>query len=125
MVLGIHLEGPCISEVDGYRGAHPLEAVRGPDWAEFQELREASGGRIAIITLAPERPGAIEFIGRATAEGVVVALGHTSADSSTIRAAVEAGATLSTHLGNGIASTIARHPNPIWDQAATTASGPP
>jgi N-acetylglucosamine-6-phosphate deacetylase len=118
MVLGIHLEGPSISEVDGYRGAHPLGAVRGPDWAEFEELREASGGRIAIVTLAPERPGAIGFIARATAEGVVVALGHTSADTRTIRSAVRAGAALSTHLGNGIASTIDRHPNPIWDQAA-------
>ena len=118
MVLGIHLEGPSISEVDGYRGAHPLEAVRGPDWNEFLELVEASGNRIAIITLAPERPGAIDFIRRATAEGIVIALGHTSADSPTLRAAVEAGATLSTHLGNGIASPLARHPNPIWDQAA-------
>ena len=117
-VLGIHLEGPSISEVDGYRGAHPLEAVRGPDWEEFLELREASRGRIAIITLAPERPGAIEFILRATLEGVVIALGHTSADGSTLQQAVEAGARLSTHLGNGIASTLDRHPNPIWDQAA-------
>ena len=118
MVLGIHLEGPSISEVDGYRGAHPLEAVRGPDWDDFLAFREASGGRIAIITLAPERPGAIEFIRRATLEGVVIALGHTSADAPTLRAAVDAGATLSTHLGNGIASPLPRHPNPIWDQAA-------
>ena len=117
-VLGIHLEGPSISEVDGYRGAHPLEAVRGPDWDEFRELREASGGRVAIVTLAPERPGAIDFIRRAVAEGVVIALGHTSADAPTLRGAVEAGATLSTHLGNGIASPLPRHPNPIWDQAA-------
>jgi N-acetylglucosamine-6-phosphate deacetylase len=117
-VLGIHLEGPSISELDGYRGAHPLEAVRGPDWDEFLALREASGNRIAIITLAPERPGAIEFIRKAVAEGVVIALGHTAADTSTLRQAVDVGATLSTHLGNGIASPIARHPNPIWDQAA-------
>jgi len=118
MVVGIHLEGPSISAVDGYRGAHPLGAVRGPDWDEFVEVREASGGRIAIITLAPERPGAIEFIERAVTEGVLIALGHTSADGPTIRAAVEAGARLSTHLGNGIASPISRHPNPIWDQAS-------
>ena len=118
MVLGIHLEGPSISEVDGYRGAHPLEAVRGPDWDEFRELQEASGGRVLLITLAPERPGAIDFIRRAKAEGIVIALGHTAADCPTIRVAVEAGATLSTHLGNGIASTLPRHPNPIWDQAA-------
>ena len=118
MVLGIHLEGPSISERDGYRGAHPLGAVRGPDWDEFLALREASGDRIAIITLAPERPGAIDFIRRASAEGVVVALGHTAADASTIQQASAAGATLSTHLGNGIASPIDRHPNPIWDQAS-------
>jgi N-acetylglucosamine-6-phosphate deacetylase len=121
MVIGIHLEGPSISELDGYRGAHPLDAVRGPDWREFLELREASGGRIAIITLAPERPGAIDFIRRATAEGVVIALGHTSADAPTLRAAVEAGARLSTHLGNGIASPLPRHDNPIWHQAAEDA----
>ncbi len=118
MVVGIHLEGPSISEVDGYRGAHPLGAVRGPDWDEYRELQDASGGRVLLITLAPERPGAIEFIRRAAADGVVIALGHTAANASTIRAAVEAGTTLSTHLGNGIASTLPRHPNPIWDQAA-------
>ncbi len=118
MVLGIHLEGPSISELDGYRGAHPLESVRGPNWDEFLEIREASGNRIAIITLAPERPGAIDFIRRASAEGVVIAIGHTSADAPTLRAAVEAGARLSTHLGNGIASPLPRHDNPIWHQAA-------
>ena len=117
-VLGIHLEGPSISEVAGYRGAHPLDSVRGPDWGEFLELSNASGGRIAIVTLAPERPGAIEFIRRVCRSGVVVALGHTSADAETIGAAAEAGASLSTHLGNGIASTLPRHDNPIWHQAA-------
>ena len=117
-VVGIHLEGPAISGLDGYRGAHPLDAVRDPDWGEFQELQEASGGRIVLVTLAPERSGAIDFIRKATAEGVAIALGHTAADGATIRAAVAAGARMSTHLGNGIASPIARHPNPIWEQAA-------
>jgi len=117
-VLGIHLEGPFLSEVDGYRGAHPVGSIRDPDWGEFAGLMEASGGRVAIVTLAPERPGSIGFIRRAVAAGVVVGLGHTAADGDRIRAAVEAGATLSTHLGNGIAATLARHPNPIWDQAS-------
>jgi N-acetylglucosamine-6-phosphate deacetylase len=117
-VVGIHLEGPSISALDGYRGAHPLEAVRGPSLDEFFELREASNHRIKIITLAPERPGAIEFIREVVGQGVVIAIGHTSANFDVIRKAVEAGATLSTHLGNGIASPLARHPNPIWDQAA-------
>jgi N-acetylglucosamine-6-phosphate deacetylase len=117
-VVGIHLEGPSISAVDGYRGAHPLKSVRGPFLDEFLQLHEASNHQIKIITLAPERPGAIEFIREVTALGVIIAIGHTSADRDTILAAVEAGATLSTHLGNGIASPLSRHPNPIWDQAA-------
>jgi N-acetylglucosamine-6-phosphate deacetylase len=117
-VLGIHIEGPFISEHDGYRGAHPAAAIRDPEWSFFEELVRASGKRIAIVTLAPERAGAIDFIRRLADRGIVVALGHTAADGDTIRAAVAAGATLSTHLGNGIASPLPRHPNPIWEQAA-------
>ena len=117
-VAGIHLEGPFLSERDGYRGAHPIDAIRDPNWELFQELQAASGQRIVLITLAPERPGGIAFIRQAVASGIVVALGHTAADGATIRSAVEAGARLSTHLGNGIASELARHPNPIWEQAA-------
>ena len=116
---GIHLEGPFISERDGYRGAHPIDVDPRPGLGLFQELQEASGGRIVLITLAPERSGAIAFIRKAVESGVIVALGHTAADGATIRAAVAAGARLSTHLGNGIASPLPRHPNPIWEQAAT------
>ncbi len=117
-VVGIHLEGPFISERDGYRGAHPIDAIRDPDWEFFLDLQEASDHSIVLITLAPERPGAIAFIRKAVESGVVVALGHTAADGVTIRSAVEAGARLSTHLGNGIASPLPRHPNSIWEQAA-------
>lgn len=117
-VAGIHLEGPFLSEVDGYRGAHPRSAILDPDWELFQRLQDASGNRVVLMTLAPERRGAIEFIRRAVAAGVAIALGHTAADGPTLRAAALAGATLSTHLGNGIASPLDRHPNPIWEQAA-------
>jgi N-acetylglucosamine-6-phosphate deacetylase len=117
-IVGFHLEGPFLSEQEGYRGAHPAGSIRDADWALFEELQRASGHRIVIITLAPERPGAIAFIRRAVAEGVAVALGHTAAGGATLDAAIEAGATLSTHLGNGVASPLPRHPNPIWDQAA-------
>jgi N-acetylglucosamine-6-phosphate deacetylase len=117
-VVGIHLEGPFISGVDGYRGAHPRDAVLDPDWDEFQSLQDASGGRVVLTTLAPERSGAIEFIRKVVQSGVTVALGHTAADGETLRAAVDAGATLSTHLGNGIVSPLPRHPNPIFEQAA-------
>jgi len=118
MVAGVHVEGPYLSGVEGYRGAHPLDAVRDPNWDEFRRFQDAAGGRIALVTIAPERPGAIAFITRAVAAGVAVALGHTAADGATLRAAVDAGATLSTHLGNGVASPLPRHPNPILDQAA-------
>lgn len=117
-VPGLHLEGPYIASEDGPRGAHPLEHVRDPDWDEFRTFQDAAGGRIRICTLAPERPGALPFIERLVASGVVVALGHTGADPETIRDAIRAGARLSTHLGNGAHSRIARHPNYIWEQLA-------
>lgn len=117
-VLGIHLEGPYLSGLDGYRGAHPESAMRDPDWDEFRRWQDLAGGRICLMTLAPERAGAIAFAASLVASGVAVALGHTAADGPTLRAAVDAGATLSTHLGNGIAANLPRHPNPIWHQAA-------
>ena len=89
---GCHLEGPYISGEDGPRGAHPREHVRPPDWDEFEKLQQASGGRIRLVTLAPELPGAIDFIRRAVASGVTVAIGHTAAAGTEIAAAVEAGA---------------------------------
>ncbi|MGH7200076.1 MAG: N-acetylglucosamine-6-phosphate deacetylase [Planctomycetaceae bacterium] len=116
MVPGCHLEGPYISREDGPRGAHPLEHVRPADWNEFSRLQEISGNCIRLVTLAPESGGAIEFIRRAAESGVVVALGHTAAGPEQIAAAVDAGARLSTHLGNGAHGTIRRHPNYIWEQ---------
>lgn len=113
----IHVEGPFISPEDGPRGAHPLPHVRPPDIAEYWRWQEASGGRVGIVTLAPEYPEALAFI-RAIAGDVVVALGHTAADAAQIRAAVDAGARLSTHLGNGAHARITRHPNYIWEQLA-------
>jgi N-acetylglucosamine-6-phosphate deacetylase len=118
-VLGIHLEGPFLSERDGYRGAHPRAAIRDPDWGLFEKLQDASGGRIVLMTLAPERPGAIEFIERASRARVMIALGHTALDGAILADAISAGARLSTHLGNGIAAELPRHPNPIWSQAAS------
>ena len=115
-VLGIHLEGPYISAEDGPRGAHPLEHVREPDWDEFQQWQNIAEGKISIVTLAPEKRGVIPFIKRLVANGIVVALGHTDASPSDIQAAIDAGARLSTHLGNGAHALIRRHPNYIWEQ---------
>jgi len=117
-VLGIHMEGPYISPEDGPRGAHALQYVRPPDWEEFCKMQDAADGRIRMVTLAPELPGAIEFIEKLTSEGIVVGLGHLAADSKQIAAAVEAGARISTHLGNGAHAVLPRHPNYLWDQLA-------
>jgi N-acetylglucosamine-6-phosphate deacetylase len=113
-----HLEGPYISPDDGPRGAHPLRWVRSPDFDEFQRFQEAARGYIRLVTLSPEWPAAPRFIEALVREGVVVSIGHTRATSDEIAAAVSAGATLSTHIGNGAHAVLARHPNYIWDQLA-------
>jgi N-acetylglucosamine-6-phosphate deacetylase len=117
-MIGIHVEGPFISPEDGPRGAHPKRQARAPDWNEFQRWQDAAGGRIRILTLSPEWPDAIDFIERAAASGVVVAIGHTAAAPAQIADAARAGARLSTHLGNGSHAKIDRHPNYIWEQLA-------
>jgi N-acetylglucosamine-6-phosphate deacetylase len=117
-IPAIHIEGPSISAEDGPRGAHPAAHVRPPSWDEFCRLQEAAGGRIGIVTLAPEAPGAIPFIERLAAAGVVVAMGHTDIRPDDVQRAVAAGARLSTHLGNGAHATLPRHPNYIWQQMA-------
>ncbi len=117
-ILGIHIEGPYISAEDGPRGAHPLEHVRDPDWDEFRRWQDIAEGMIRIVTLAPEKNGAIPFIEKLVMDGVVMAIGHTNASAEDIRAAVSAGAKLSTHLGNGAHAVIRRHPNYIWEQLA-------
>ena len=115
---GYHLEGPFFAGEDGPRGAHPREHVRDPDWDLFRRWQDAAGGLIRMVTLAPERPGALAFVEKLTASGVVAAIGHTAADGDTLRAAVKAGAKVSTHLGNGCHAVLPRHPNVIWDQLA-------
>lgn len=118
MVPGFHLEGPYLSGEDGPRGAHPKQHIRPANWDEFCQWQEISGNRIRLVTIAPEVAGAIEFIKRAVASGVTISLGHTAATPEQIAAGVEAGARLSTHLGNGAHGMLRRHPNYIWEQLA-------
>jgi N-acetylglucosamine-6-phosphate deacetylase len=115
---GFHVEGPHISPDDGPRGAHPRRWVRPPDQDEFRRWQEVTGGRIRIVTLAPEWPGAPRYIESIVRDGVVAAIGHTQATAGQIADAVSAGATLSTHLGNGAHAVMRRHPNYIWEQLA-------
>lgn len=112
----VHVEGPFLSEQDGPRGAHDLAQIRPVDAAEV--ARWAEHGPLGYVTVSPHVAGAAEQIAAIVASGVRVAVGHTHATPEQIRAAVDAGATLSTHLGNGIFGTLPRHPNPIWTQLA-------
>ena len=119
-LVRFHVEGPWISPVDGPRGAHPKEHVRAATVDEWKRFEEAAEGHIGILTLAPEQEGALSLIEHVTEQGrVVVALGHTNADTSRIKDAIRAGATMSTHLGNGSHQVIARFPNYILDQMAS------
>jgi N-acetylglucosamine-6-phosphate deacetylase len=113
-----HVEGPYISPEDGPRGAHPQRWVRAPDLDEFRRFQDAAEGHVRLLTMSPEWPGAAAFIEKVVSDGVVVSIGHTRASSEQIADAVSAGATLSTHIGNGAHSVLPRHPNYIWDQLA-------
>jgi N-acetylglucosamine-6-phosphate deacetylase len=114
----VHVEGPHISAEDGPRGVHPACEVRPPDVEEFRRWQEAADGAVRIVTISPHHEGAAGYTAHLTRAGAVVAVGHTHATPEQVRAVVDAGARLSTHLGNGAHATIARHPNYIWAQLA-------
>ena len=116
MCPGIHLEGPFISPEDGPRGAHRREYLRDPSIADYEKLQAAAAGRLVMLTLAPERPGALELIRHVSSRGVVVALGHHRADDQTLQGAIAAGARVCTHLGNGSDAVLPRLDNYIWRQ---------
>ena len=113
---GIHLEGPFISSKEGPRGIHRSQFIRSPQWDEFERLQEACGGRIKLITLAPEMEGALEFIEKVVSKGVVISIGHTAASEDILEDGWNAGARLSTHLGNGMGSPLNRYRNPFQKQ---------
>jgi len=113
MIVGYHLEGPWLSPEEGYRGAHPAKPMRAPSEAEYARIQAAAGGRIKLVTLAPEWPGSPEFIASLVRRGVHVSLGHTNASVAQIDAAVKAGARFCTHLGNGAPQQMHRHDNII------------
>lgn len=116
-----HLEGPFISQEEGYRGAHPLKFVLSTDdWRQAERWisawQKAANGRIRIMTFSPhgEKNSVSEFIQVLKSYDILPAVGHTHAAAVQIRAAVQAGAVLATHLGNACAQLLPRHANPIW-----------
>ncbi len=115
--VGIHAEGPYISPTEA-RGAHPPAHIIPASVEDFRRRQDAAEGRIVLVTVAPEVLGGLELIEHLVDAGVHVAIGHSNADPAQVRDAVRAGATLSTHLGNGCAPGLPRHPNLIWEQLA-------
>ena len=118
MVPGYHLEGPFLNPEEGFCGCHPTKWMRSATWDHFERLQEAAGGRITLITVAPEIKGVLDLIPKWVEKGIAVAIGHCNPDRDTLLRAADAGATLSTHLGNGIAQMLPKTDNPILGQLA-------
>ncbi len=116
MVAGYHLEGPFISPDEGYRGCHPAAGICAADVDLFERVQKAAGGRIRLVSLAPEVAGAPELIDHLRRADIRVALAHTAATRAEIRDATDRGACLSTHLGNGTPRQLEKHDNSIIHQ---------
>ncbi len=113
-IPGWHVEGPFLSDQPGFAGAHDPACMRDPEPGDFAELRAALGDDPVLVTLAPERRGALAAIAAARGNGIHVSLGHTNASADLLRDAVAAGATGFTHLGNGCPQQLDRHDNILW-----------
>jgi len=113
-LLGIHLEGPFISPVPGAIGCHRTECVVPADLKMLKELVTLARGNIKLLTMAAEWPASPEVCKWAVSEGIVVSMGHHVASSAQIHDLADCGATLLTHLGNGLPNELNRHHNPIW-----------
>lgn len=113
LMPAFHIEGPCISPVEGYRGAHPAEWIRPATPALLEPLIEAAGGfeRVAMVTLAPEVDAGLKTTRWLIEHGALVAIGHTNASMAELRDAEQAGVSLFTHFGNGCSHMVDRHDN--------------
>jgi N-acetylglucosamine-6-phosphate deacetylase len=119
MVPGFHLEGPFLNPTPGYAGCHDPGAMIPPDPAVLDRMGKSLRRPILLLTLAPERPGALALIAWARTRGIVVAMGHTAADHAVTARAAAAGVTLSTHLGNALPQPQPKFLNPLMAQLAS------
>ncbi len=113
IIRGIHIEGPFINPSDGYRGAHPADAVIAGDVEVADRLLEAGDGLVRLVTLAPECDAGLKVTRMLVARGVMVACGHSDASVEQIDASIDAGLKMFTHVGNGCPAMMARHDNII------------
>jgi N-acetylglucosamine-6-phosphate deacetylase len=113
MIWGIHIEGPFLNEQPGYIGAHPAESATSADVDSMKQLLDAAGGLTKMVTLAPERDVDASVTKYLARQGVRVSAGHCNPSLDELRAAIDAGLSLFTHLGNGCPGTLPRHDNII------------
>jgi N-acetylglucosamine-6-phosphate deacetylase len=118
MVPGYHLEGPFLNDADGYCGCHPASAMTDPDIALVADIESTLSRPILLVTLAPERAGGVAAVRHWADAGKTVAVGHSAAGFACIRAAADAGLSLSTHLGNGLPQTMPKLDNTLLAQLA-------
>ena len=113
-LLGFHIEGPFISKQDGARGAHDEQWISKPDVEYLKRLLDWAGGKVKLLTVAADIPGAEKVARYAVSRGIAVSLGHQMAGDADLARLAEAGAVSLTHLGNGVPSMLSRHDNPVW-----------
>lgn len=113
VIWGIHIEGPFLNEEPGYIGAHPKECARSADVDNMKRLLEAAGGLTRIVTLAPERDAGQAVTRFLAKQGICVSGGHCNPSNDELRAAIDAGMRMFTHLGNGCPGQLPRHDNII------------
>jgi N-acetylglucosamine-6-phosphate deacetylase len=121
LIAGFHIEGPFLSPEPGYRGAHPADAIRPADTDGMKRLLDAAKDLTRIVTLAPEHDPGLRVTRMLTSQGIVVSAGHCNPSLDQLSAAIDAGLTLFTHLGNGCPMQMHRHDNII--QRALSLSG--
>jgi N-acetylglucosamine-6-phosphate deacetylase len=113
VVRGVHIEGPFLSPETGYRGAHPADAIRPANRDEMQMLLDAAGGLTRLVTLAPEYDHGLEVTKTLARAGIRVSAGHCNPSVDELKAAIDAGLSMFTHLGNGCPMQMHRHDNII------------
>jgi N-acetylglucosamine-6-phosphate deacetylase len=111
LIAGLHIEGPFINDADGYRGAHPRDAIRPASVDAMSRLLDAGAGLTRVVTLAPERDEGFAVTRMLAARGIIVSAGHTDASIDELRGAIDAGLTMFTHVGNGCPMQMHRHDN--------------
>jgi N-acetylglucosamine-6-phosphate deacetylase len=111
MIRGFHIEGPFINPENGYRGAHPVDAIMPGDVSAMDRLLTAAGGLSRLVTLAPECDPGLKVSRMLSDRGILVSAGHSNASLDQLRAAADAGVTMITHLGNGCPAIMPRHDN--------------